>query len=176
ESVERVLRDADKRSQMMQMEGFTAGWSNGRFMLSSADGAFTFMPGLLIQVRSTSNYNNAGDGNSSSGVDLPRVKFGIDGKIFNEWKYFVRWNSGQADAGGSGNLNLEDAWIEHAWNDQISIRTGQFVDPVFHEQLVDSGKQLACDRSFANSILSGSSQTYTQGFLVMWNPPDSKFN
>src|SRR4051794_18378378 len=44
DTVERVLRDADKRSQLMQMEGFTAGHNNGRFMLGSADGSFTLIP------------------------------------------------------------------------------------------------------------------------------------
>src|SRR4051794_27160888 len=94
DTVTRVLQDADKRSQLMQMEGFTAGWNNNRFMIGSADGSFTFMPAFLGQFRSTSNYTSADDGNSSSGFSLPRVKFGFDGKIFNRFEYYVRWNSG----------------------------------------------------------------------------------
>src|SRR5450755_2855495 len=56
DTVTRVLQDADKRSQLMQMEGFTAGWNNGRFAVGSADGESKIMPYLQMQFRSTTNY------------------------------------------------------------------------------------------------------------------------
>jgi len=170
DTVARVLQDADRRSQLMQMEGFTAGWSNGRFMLGSTDGAFTFMPSLLLQVRSVSNYDSANDGNSSSGFEIARARLGFDGKIFRDWQYMIRWDSGQSDGGGAGSANLADAWIQHSLSDQFSIRTGQFVNPIFREQLVDSGMQLAVDRSLLNSIITGASLTYTEGVALNWNP------
>ena len=37
-TVDSVLKDADKRSQLLAMEGFTAGWNDGHFVLGSADG------------------------------------------------------------------------------------------------------------------------------------------
>src|SRR5689334_11942156 len=38
-TVERVLKDADKRSQLLQMEGFTAGYQKGKgFLIQDAAG------------------------------------------------------------------------------------------------------------------------------------------
>src|SRR5690606_15279235 len=37
----RVLADAEKRSQLLQTVGFTAGYSGGTFVLQSEDGNFT---------------------------------------------------------------------------------------------------------------------------------------
>ena len=174
DTVERVLRDADKRSQLLQMEGFTAGMKDGRFYLGSVDGDNTFMPYLLFQVRSTSNHNDTdGDTNSQSGYSLPRIELGFDGRVFKKFEYFVRWNSGDSDGGGNGPLNLEQAWIRHELNDQFALRSGQMVDPVFGEQLVANGKLLAADRSMMNQIITGADQSYTQGAVLEWTP-DSK--
>jgi len=177
DTVERVLKDADRRSQMLQMEGFTAGWNNGRFALMSADGNFSIMPYLQMQFRSTTNIDTGGDDdNTEQGFSLPRVKLGFDGNLFskNIWYYF-RWNSGDSDGGGSGALNLEQAWIKNMFADQWGVRVGQYVDPVFHEQLVNSDRQLAADRSMMNFLLSGADESYTQGITLIWTP-DPRWN
>jgi len=68
---ERVLRDADRRSQLLQAEGFTAGYNNGKFIIQSADGNFLLHPWLQFQFRSTTNArDNAGGG------DAPNAKAG----------------------------------------------------------------------------------------------------
>jgi hypothetical protein len=156
----------------MQMEGFTAGWNNGRFALMSADGNFSIMPYLQMQFRNTTNIDTGGDDdNTENGFSLPRVKLGFDGNLFskNIWYYF-RWNSGDSDGGGSGALNLEQAWIKDMFADQWGVRVGQFVDPVFKEQLVNSDRQLAADRSMMNTILTGADESYTQGITLIWMP------
>jgi len=175
DTVERVLHDANKRSQLMQFdEGFTAGFNNGRFMLGSADGNFTLMPFLQLQFRSTTNFTD-NPSNIENGFDLPRVKFGFDGNAFSkEFTYLFLWNSGENDGGGGGGLNLEQAWVRYEFNTEhtIGIRLGQFVDPVFHEQLVASQYQLAADRSLMNMIITGANESYTQGVTMILTPAD----
>ncbi len=43
-TVDQVLSDADRRSKMMDMEGFTAGWDNGRFVLLPASHGAPHVP------------------------------------------------------------------------------------------------------------------------------------
>jgi len=172
DTVARVLEDADRRSKMLQMEGFTAGWNNGRFAVMSSDGNSSIMPYLQMQFRSTTNIDTGGtDDNSENGFSLPRVKLGFDGTIFSKnLSYYFRWNSGDSDGGGSGALNLEQAWLRYMFADQMGVRIGQFVDPVFHEQLVNSDRQLAADRSLMNTIITGADESYTQGVTFIWMP------
>ena len=54
-TIDRVLKDAEKRSQLMQLEGFTAGWDKG-FKLQSADGNFLLNPYFQFQFRSVTNF------------------------------------------------------------------------------------------------------------------------
>ena len=54
--------------------------------------------------------------------------------------------------------------------DQMGVRAGQFVDPVFKEQLVNSDRQLAADRSLMNTIITGADESYTQGVTFIWAP------
>ncbi|MBC8107818.1 MAG: hypothetical protein H7Z14_14615 [Anaerolineae bacterium] len=177
DTVARVLEDADKRSQLMQVEGFTAGWNNGRFAIMSADGNSSIMPYLQVQFRSTSNIDTGGeDDNTEWGFSLPRVKLGFDGTIYSkDLSYYFRWNSGDSDGGGSGALNLEQAWARYMFADQMGVRAGQFIDPVFKEQLVNSDSQLAADRSLLNTIITGADESYTQGVTFIWMP-DPRMN
>src|ERR1035437_9135748 len=55
-TVRKVLEDADRRSQFMASEGFTAGYTTDRgFVLQSADGAFLLHPYIQFQFREASN-------------------------------------------------------------------------------------------------------------------------
>lgn len=166
QTVARVLKDADKRSQLMQLEGFTAGYNNGRFMLGSADGQFTLMPMLILQVRNATNIDTSGDDNTENGFNLPNVYFGIDGNAFKDWSYQLLWNS------ASGSMTLECAWVKYAFADQLGVRAGQFVDPVFHEQLTGADHQMAADRTMLNQIITGAEQSFTQGVTLVYTPTD----
>ena len=52
--------------------------------------------------------------------------------------YMFLWNSGDSDGGGSGPLNLEQAWVKWKFADQMAVRGGQIVNPVIREQLTAS--------------------------------------
>ena len=51
-----VLRDADRRSQLLDPEpGLTAGYTDGKFIIQSADGAFRLNPSVGFQFRYVAN-------------------------------------------------------------------------------------------------------------------------
>src|SRR4051812_17758097 len=60
ETVERVMRDSERRSRFLQDDtGLTAGYSDGRFFLQSTDGNWLLIPHFQFQFRNTTNYNSA---------------------------------------------------------------------------------------------------------------------
>jgi hypothetical protein len=175
DTVERVLRDADKRSQLMQLdEGFTAGFNNGRFVIGSADGNFSLMPLLQLQFRNVTNYIS-GDGDSiENGFEIRRAKFGFDGNAFSkDFYYYFLW----ATSSTTGGVSLEQAWVRYkALPDaNMSVRLGQFVDPAIHEQNVSSKFQLAVERSLMLQILAGTGESFTQGVTALWEPDHFRF-
>jgi hypothetical protein len=174
-TVERVLRDADKRSQLMQLdEGFTAGFNNGRFVVGTADGNFTFMPMLQFQFRNITNYDTAGDENIENGFEVRRLKFGFDGNAFSKDFYYYFW---WATSSSTGNVSLEQVWVRYkAFPDaNLSIRLGQIVDPVIHEQVVSSKYQLAVERSLLDVTITGVTESFTQAVTAIWEPKGFRF-
>ncbi len=162
----RVLADAEKRSQLLQTVGFTAGYSGGTFVLQSEDGNFTLRPGFQWQLRHVANFQDDADGwDSDSGFEMRRVKFQADGNLFSKnLTYFLLWTSGIND----GTLRLEHAWVKYALTPQWAIRGGQIGHPLFHEQSVSSRRQLAVDRSLANVAITGSSEAQAQAVTLIY--------
>lgn len=159
-TVEKVLRDADRRSQFLQLQGFTAGYDKGRFGLQSADGKFSLKPSLQFQFRHTLSWQDDGkeqsvggsdNDNIQSGFEVRRMKLQIDGNAFSkDLQYYFLW----ANASNGGGLNLEQAWVKWDFADDWGVRAGQFLSPVFHEQTVGSRRLLANDRSLANLLIT----------------------
>jgi outer membrane murein-binding lipoprotein Lpp len=177
-TVESVLRDADKRSQLLQMEGFTAGFQKGKgFVIQSADGNFVFHPNLQFQFRSVTNYRSEGkhigagdDSDWENGFEIRRFKFGVDGNVFTpDLQYFFLW---QANRDGGG-LSLDQAWIKYFFADAWATRVGQIVNPVFHENSTSSRRQLTAERSLVNSIITGSNEAQSQAVTILYDSPNS---
>ena len=83
-TVEAVLRDADKRSQLLQMEGFTAGWTKDKgFRIQDAAGNWVLHPFFQFQFRSTTNFRHDGkqvsDDDIENGFEIKRMKIGFSG-------------------------------------------------------------------------------------------------
>jgi len=55
-TVKAILQDADQRSKLFAMEGFTAGYTDGKFILQSSDGNFLLHPWLQFQLRNTTSW------------------------------------------------------------------------------------------------------------------------
>lgn len=164
--VARVLADAEQRSRFLQTTGFTAGYTGSAFVIQSEDGNFVLRPGFQWQLRHMSSFQDTDDGwESDSGFELRRVKFQVDGNVISKkLTYFLLWTSGVND----GNLRLEHAWVKYALSPQWSIRAGQIGHPLFHEQAVSSRRQLAVDRSLANSAITGTNEAQTQAATLIY--------
>lgn len=171
-TVASVLADADHRSQLMQMEGFTAGYNQGKFIIQSADGNFSLNPNFQFQFRHTINYiDSDDDGNDDNDVDdgfeVRRMKFGVQGNMFTpDLEYVFVWGSER----DGGSLELKDAFVRYQFADDWAVRAGQYKDPVHHEELTSSKRQLAVDRSLLNEILGGGATDRVQGVHLLYEP------
>lgn len=176
-SVGSVLDDAEKRSKWFQDDvAMTGGYDDGRFFLRSSDGNFYIQPTAQLQFRHVTSYrDDAGDGDSDTenGFEMRRAKFGIKGHAFKpELQYLLQWAT---DRNG-GDVFLEDAIVKYDFQgdfEHFSLMAGQFKDPVFHEELVSSNRQLAVDRSLLNELLGGGPTDRVQGVAVIWDAADN---
>jgi len=168
-TVERVLQDAEKRSQLLQMEGFTAGYSKGRFTIQDASGNWVLRPSLEFQFRGVASYRDGGNTTSTDkekGFEVSRMAFGFDGVACTpNLTYLFQWNT---DTDGS--VALERAFVRYAFNDTMAIQAGQFRNPVFHEQDIGRTTQLAVDRSMANALITGVNEAETQAVEFQFEP------
>lgn len=169
-----VVRDANKRSQLLDSEGFTAGYSEGKFILRSADGKFLLHPSFQMQFRDVSNFRednkNQGSDNFDNGFELRRMKIGFDGNVFSpDLTYNFLWATDRK----SGNLVLEEAWAQYKLGNVIgpeawSIRGGQFKDFFAHESLTSSKRLLAAERTLLNDLFTGG-DNFVQGVGLLYN-------
>lgn len=160
-----VLRDASTRSTVLQETEFTAGWQKGRFLIQSTDGNNVLHPFLQFQPRYVFNQRDGGGGgedDSESGFEIRRMKVGADGNIFNkETTYGIIWATNRK----TGSLELEEAWARHIFQNEVSVRGGQFKEPYSHENLASSKLLLAADRSLLNEVFVGG-DNFIQGVAV----------
>jgi hypothetical protein len=168
-TIDSVLRDAERRSQLMAAGDGGAGYEGGFYIRS---GDFELRPGAQFQFRNVTTYaegddDDGGDDNDDmdNGFEVRRMKFELSGTAFTQdLQYFFQWNS---DRNG-GSLVLEDAYVLYMFSDAWGLRAGQFKDPVAHEELTSSKRQLAVDRSLANEVLSGGVTDRVQGVTLVY--------
>jgi hypothetical protein len=171
DTVERVLRDSEKRSQVLQMEGFTAGYSNGKFIIGSADGNFLLHPWLQFQFRNTTNFREnvtaSGDDDWQNGFEVRRMKLGFDGNVFSkDLTYLFLWATDRK----SGNLVLEEAFARYQFPDSdTAVRGGQFKDFFAHESQMSSKKLMAADRTLLTDNFTGG-DNFVQGVAFEYAP------
>jgi hypothetical protein len=168
-TVAAVMRDADRRSQLLAVEGFTAGYTDRGFVIRSADGDFLMHPYVQSQFRYVANYRDdfkpSGEGDSEDGFELRRVKFGFEGNLFGpNLDYTFQWQTDRHN----GAVTPEDAWVRYRFADMWAVRAGQFKDPVAHEGLTSSMKLLAADRSYLDTVLFGSDD-YIEGASLIYD-------
>ncbi len=172
ETVAAIIRDADRRSQLMSMEGFTAGYTSDKgFVLQSADGAYLLHPYIQFQFRHTTDWRAdqkvTGNGDSQDGFEVRRLKLGFEGNYGQDLTYAFQW----ATSSTTGALALEDAWAKYKFADNWFVRAGQFKDPFARESLVSAARQLTADRSLLNNILEGN-DNYIQGVSLIYDNND----
>jgi hypothetical protein len=172
-TIQRVLADAEKRSQLLQMEGFTAGWNNG-FKLQSADGNFLLQPYFQLQVRNVTTFRdgakNGGD-EIQNGFEIRRMRLGFKGNMFTpDLTYNFRWATNRND----GDIQLENAYVQYFFTADWAVKLGQWKDNWTHEETVSSTNQLAVDRSLLNELIGGGQTDYVQGIALLYHPRESE--
>lgn len=169
-TIDSVLRDAERRSTIKPLffqtgpADVVAGHSKGKFFIRSADGEFSFTPTFQFQMRYVVNNRQGEGGNddessTESGFEFRRMKFGAEGKVFKDFEYKVVWFTNRA----GGGVALEDAIIKYQLKEDLNLVLGQFKDPVHHEELISSSKQLSADRSLVNELIGGGFTDRVQG-------------
>ena len=68
-------------------------------------------------------------------------------------------------------MSLDDAWAKYRFQPAWAVQAGQFKDPLFHESLSSSTKQLAADRSLQNALLENG-DNYVQGVALLYGDKD----
>ncbi|MDB5297725.1 MAG: phosphate-selective porin family protein [Phycisphaerales bacterium] len=171
-----VQSDADRRSQLLQASGFTAGYSQGKFLIQSEDGRFTLNPNVFLQLRYIANFRQeskngvAESDDYENGFDVRRLKFAFDGNIFTKnLTYRFQWNTNRT----AGQPVLDEGWVKYFFEGTpFSVRAGTFLDGWDHETAVSSKRQLAVERSVLHDVLAGggnNSENYVQGVEVVYD-------
>ena len=169
-TVDAVLRDAEKRSQLLANGGdMGAGYDNG-FYIKAGD-AWLFKPGVQFQFRNDTNYREDGkngkDADWENGFEVRRMRFDFTGNAFSkDLTYFFQW---EADR-NSGTVGLLEAYAQYMFADDWGFRLGEMKDPVTHEFFASTKKQLAVETSLMDALIGGGVTGYTQGaFLIYGN-------
>jgi hypothetical protein len=161
-----VMQDASKRSTLLGESEFTAGYQKGKFLIQSGDGNYLLHPWFQFQPRYVFNMRDdgkgPGDDDTESGFEIRRMKVGVDGNVFNkETTYNFTWATNRS----GGALELEEAWVRHIFQNQVTLRGGQIKEPYSHENVASSKMLLAADRSLLNEVFVGG-DNFIQGVAV----------
>ncbi|MBX3386686.1 MAG: hypothetical protein KF768_08960 [Phycisphaeraceae bacterium] len=150
--VAEMMADAETRSSLLA--GGDAG-HDGKFFIAG-DG-FRLNVGGQIQFRYIMNFRddeNPGD-DFSNGFQTRRTKLDFNGAINRNWDFRVLAGFDRGDDGGSGGgFNLEQAWVRYNFDGGMKLRWGQFKLPMLREELVESSRQLAVERSIMNEAFT----------------------
>jgi hypothetical protein len=164
-TVERVLRDAEGRSQLMANGDGGAGYDNGFFIKA---GETVIKPGFNLQFRSVTDYRsntNAKGDQTESGFEIRRMQFKLEGTaLTSRLYYFFQWNTNN----NTGSVYLEDAFVKHSFAPDWAIRSGQFKEQLTHEKITSDTKLLAVDRSLLDATLGGGWFDRVQGVGLIY--------
>jgi len=167
-TIDSVLRDAERRSQLLATMGdASAGYDNG-FFIRAGEG-WSLRPGAVFQFRNVTDYREGTSGEKSdeieNGFEVRRMQLILDGTAFSkDIEYHIQWNT---DKDG-GSMFLEDAWVKWMFADDWGTRLGQMKDPVTHEKLMSDSRLLAVDRSLQDATLGGGYFDRVQGATLIY--------
>jgi hypothetical protein len=153
-----LMRDAKQHSQLLDVEGFTAGYTSDKgFVLKTTDNKFLLHPWFQLQFRNVTNFREDSKqkgttDDTQNGFEVRRMKFGFDGNVFSpDLTYLFLWATDRK----SGSPVLEEAWAKYKFTDSpFAIKGGQMKDPLWHEQIASSKYQLSVERSYLTDIFA----------------------
>jgi Phosphate-selective porin O and P len=175
-TIKQVLADADEHTQFLpgNIQGGYA--PSAGFVIRSADGNFTFHPGVVLDFREMTSYREdtpaKGGGETAktgydtqSGFDVTRARLVFDGTINKNVGYYVQFQDDQGTA-----FNLLDAYASYRFDDSpFGVKVGQFKDPWLHERNLSEARLLAVDRSLVESYLGGGQTARVQGAALTYD-------
>src|SRR4051812_29654381 len=153
-----VRDDAQRRSQLVDLERFTAGYRPEQgFLLQSEDGRFLLHPWVVMQIRNETTYRedgkSGGRSDTQNGFELRRMKLIFDGNLFDPgFTYQFIFGVDRHN----GNLALEDAWARWKPGNAggLYVRGGQIRDLLDHEQITFAPRLVAAERTLVNSLFA----------------------
>jgi hypothetical protein len=169
-AVEKVQRDAQIHSQILETGGMAAGYDpNNGFFIRADDGRFVLHPWSLFQFRDVSTVREGADSgnnnNVQNGFELRRVQLGVDGTIFTPdftYRVFIQ------NVRTTGDIELVMAMARYHFADTPwSVLGGQFKSPLDHEQLISDKYQLAVDRTLTDDVLAGG-EAFSDGVSLVY--------
>lgn len=164
-----LMADAEGRTSLLRQSGAA---ESGVPALRSADGNFSLKIGGLVQARYVADFrrkdNAAGatqvvgpNDNFTHGFEMNETRISFTGNVVNpDLTYAIGWGFNS-----SGSASLDDAYINYAFSNGVSLRAGQFKLPILTEELVGWGQQQAVDRSTTNNFFFFS-QGWSQGLQL----------
>ena len=169
-TIDSVLRDAEQRSKLLATGGDAeAGYDNGFYI---RQGNFELRPSIWMQFRNVLNYREDVSAGKSKqiedGFEVRRMRLDLSGKAFNNLEYKFQWEANRE----GGTVSLLDAYVKYMFNNDWGIKGGQFKDPLTHEKLVSSARQLAADRTMLDNIMGGSLYDRVQGVTFIYGGAD----
>jgi len=169
-TVDAVLRDAEKRSQLLANGAeMGAGYDNG-FYIRAGD-SWILRPSVLFQFWNVTDFRQdvpkGGDSSDEwdNGFEVHRLQLAFEGTAFTkDLTYAFRW---QTNSDG-GSFTLLDAYARYMFADDWGVRMGQFLDPISNEHLMSDGKLLTAERSLADQALAGGIMGRVQGASLIY--------
>ena len=165
--IQEVLADAEARSS--HLEDGVAGHDEQHFYLSSDDGSLLLQMGGQIQFRHILNLLDTDDDSGSDGLDeheigfeLARSKLWFAGHIGQPQ---IRYRLRVAINRNDNDLRMQEAVLTYDLTDGMTIWAGETKTPFLREELIDSSRQLAVERSLVNEVFT---MGYVQGIGVDW--------
>ncbi len=170
--VREVLSDAETRASLMD-SAVTAGHNGQNFFLASEDGSFLLKIDGQIQFRYIVNFADDDDSGTSSSFDegeagfvLARTKLQFSGHIADpKLHYAVRLAVDREN----NTVSADRITIGYDLTDNLYLWFGEDTAPFLREEMIDSSRQLAVERSHVNEIFT---LDKVQGVGVIWDPTD----
>jgi phosphate-selective porin OprO/OprP len=147
--------DSYKTTQRLEKQDDPV-WSfaNGRPMVQSPDGRFTFSvrglgqfdAGYYDQSASASRLAAANGGALSSGTNFRRAQIGFAGKIFGDWSYLFNYDFG-GSGGNESQGRVQSLYVQYDGLKPLAFRIGAYPPPANIEDGTASGDTIFLERN-----------------------------
>ncbi|HEX7777479.1 MAG TPA: porin, partial [Parvibaculum sp.] len=152
--------DSYKTTQRLEKQD-EPGWSfaNGRPLLQSPDGRFTFSVRALGQFDnayydqsdSAARLSTANGGSLSSGSNFRRAQVGFAGKIFGDWSYLFNFDFG-GSGGNESQGRVQAVYVEYDGFKPFALRVGAFPPPAGIEDGTPAGDTIFLERNSPSDV------------------------